>query len=521
MKFEKFLNVCCWTVLIFYFAIIAYVNLIDSVSLYATDIYATDMYSDMMYAVEAWKQKSIFPEGWVFGNQLYVISTPVVASVFYGITGNPVVAMGLASSLMAICTLLAFDWMLKSVLKKRSSRTICCVAFMSLVLFCGGVFSGDCGWQLLFTLCSYYACYAITAFLCFGCYLRSDSISNISFILAFILSCFFSFATGMQSLRQTVIMVCPLMLAEAIHIAYNFVKHKKISKNSLFISLCFSILNILGLICSKVIQVEQVEIFGKIGLVHATNIAYSIKHSITNVINLFNFYNIYIAIGVIFFIAVITVYALIKIVLSNSKKSIVYALLFLTSLICVFSIDVLTEMNIRSIYYFMLLPFVAFIVGWLNENVGRNKKHIICVGLAFFVAANIPYSIYSIKEIPTEKESGYTEVSEYLLSNDITTIYTCWGLGDKIAITSDFSIQSGFWDTPDIPFEGVRYLCNPQIFSADPEQCAYVFKGKNSLNRAIEVTKNHGYDFRVIQHFEKNDIYICVSQDKIMQLMSN
>ena len=46
------------------------------------------MYSDAQIAKLMWEQKTIFPKNWIFGNQYYVIATPVLAAVMYGICGD-------------------------------------------------------------------------------------------------------------------------------------------------------------------------------------------------------------------------------------------------------------------------------------------------------------------------------------------------------------------------------------------------------------------------------------------------
>ena len=135
--------------------------------------YCTDMYSDMLYSVEVWNQKSIFPNGWVFGNQLYVVATPVLAALFYGLTQDPCVAMGIASTLMGLGVVVSFYWMIRPFLMGLDERLMAVVWFMLAILLAGNPVGSTRGWQLFFTMCSYYACYAITVFLAFGCYLRS------------------------------------------------------------------------------------------------------------------------------------------------------------------------------------------------------------------------------------------------------------------------------------------------------------------------------------------------------------
>ena len=100
----------CGIILFVYFVAACTVNFSANPS-----FYSTDMYTDMVYAQASWEQKSIFPDGWVFGNQLYAVATPVLAAVFYGITGNSAVAMALAATVMGILVIVTFAWMVRAV----------------------------------------------------------------------------------------------------------------------------------------------------------------------------------------------------------------------------------------------------------------------------------------------------------------------------------------------------------------------------------------------------------------------
>ena len=60
--------------------------------------YNGDIYSDAMVAKEMWKDKTLFPENWVFGNQFYVAATPVLAALMYGILGDSFLALSTVQS---------------------------------------------------------------------------------------------------------------------------------------------------------------------------------------------------------------------------------------------------------------------------------------------------------------------------------------------------------------------------------------------------------------------------------------
>ena len=70
-----------------------------------TEYMDNDIYADTLVAKYMWDQKSLFPEGWVFGNQYYVIATPVLSALFYGLTGSINTAMACATTVVAIVIL--------------------------------------------------------------------------------------------------------------------------------------------------------------------------------------------------------------------------------------------------------------------------------------------------------------------------------------------------------------------------------------------------------------------------------
>lgn len=155
--------------------ILGYLAAIFCINLSVTpSCYTTDMYTDIMVAVEMWEEKTLFPSNWVFGNQLYVFATPVLSALIYGITGNAFRSMGAAAFLMGVLVLASFFWMLGGIFPKIRERLFAIAAFLTVVILFADAFYRVNGWQLLFTMCAFYACYAIAAFLAFGCYLRSE-----------------------------------------------------------------------------------------------------------------------------------------------------------------------------------------------------------------------------------------------------------------------------------------------------------------------------------------------------------
>lgn len=95
------------------------------------DLCNSDVYADMQYARRAWEQKSLFPQGWTFGNQLYIFASPVLAALFYGLTGSINMAMALATETMTLLILLSFFWMSGSFTKDRMVQLLLCLLLLA------------------------------------------------------------------------------------------------------------------------------------------------------------------------------------------------------------------------------------------------------------------------------------------------------------------------------------------------------------------------------------------------------
>lgn len=502
--------------IIFSVVLFIYIFSILCINIFAPEtFYDTDMYSDMNYSAEVWTHKSIFPEGWVFGNQLYVVATPVLASVFYGITQNHTISMGLASSIYALLILLSFDWMLKPVLKKTHERLIAATTFLSVVLFAGDTYNLVNGWQLLFTMCSYYACYTVTVFLAFGCYLRSRERFNHRTNLIFVITCALSFATGIQSIRQTAVMVVPLFAVEFLRVVKSKILKQKLNTRPIYISSAFAICNVFGVLVSKIIAVNSHEIYGEMRFTPLSDLISAIVGSVYNIIDLFTTGNYIVSILIFIVIWSLVFLAAVKLT-SGSSDGMKILLLFLFSIFTVFIVDIFISMQIWNKYYFMLFPLIAFVLAFLHSTSKYYGKIAIIGALIPLFLYNVFFGLYPTFQKIHYQNTDYQEISDYLEENGYTTVYSCWNIGEKIAIASDFKIQAGFYLSSGSLSDKVDYLCNPDIYDTEPNQCVYAFRGQESANKALNDAKEQNYTLHLIQYFENSDIYIFASEDPIM-----
>ena len=467
--------------------------------------YCTDMYADMMFAVTAWREKTIFPPGWVFGNQYYAVATPVLAALMLGFTDDPCIAIGIASTCMGLGVVFSFYWMLGPVFPHRHQRLAAVVLFMTAVLWCGDAVFTVNGWQLFFTMCSYYACYAITAFLSFGCFLRRHSKQSPTFYAMVLLACVFSFGTGIQSLRQTVISVIPMVVAAGWE-QITRIRHKQpVSRNTVLLTGALTLSNLAGVLYANTVSAPKHEIFGCLSISPMPDVASSLR----NILGLFGN-------GWILGLAAI---AAVCFCLTSKKRQgtdsfFVFLLLCMVSTVVIFSIDSFSTMHVRSIYYFLLFPMAATVfTHWFAES--KTVNCILAVGILLL---SLLSGRHSPESLPVWRDDHPLQaVSDCLEENQISVAFTQWNLGGILAVASDFYIRVGFWDAADDVFESVEYLCDPSVFDSDPSDCAYVVSGTENLELALDRAEGKQAEICILDHVPELDLYIFTSDQQLME----
>ena len=146
--------------LLFTAGVITFCLSIIWVNLHNSQWFNFDMLADATFVQKAATDDSLFPANWMFGNQFYIIATPVLSIPFYFISHNAVFSISSASILMMFLILYVFFWSFHKTINKSA---------MSVGLFCmsGATILGDSassctfGFQIIYTMASYYACYIL------------------------------------------------------------------------------------------------------------------------------------------------------------------------------------------------------------------------------------------------------------------------------------------------------------------------------------------------------------------------
>lgn len=474
IKREKIFSVVLTVLLLGFVGMVFYINF--SIN---PEYYDGDIYNDINYAKEAWKAKSLFPKDWIFGNQTYVVATPVLAALFYGITGNGFTAMAIASSIMTVLTLLTYDWMTRTLLS-YNERTAGFLFMISFLLLKAHVATSQQGIQAFFTMASYYACYLINAFIVYGCYvrIRQGKFTGKYIVLA-IIGAALSFGTGMQSLRQTAVMALPLVACEVLLIIIYSAKDKRfaISYSTLFSAIVF-IANIAGLVAMRFIEINQNSIYGTTAFVSSFKDFFrKLFLNMESVALTFGLDALELRVRLVASIPFLLI-ILIGFILCvkdyiknkcNEQGRFVLVMLLTLGCASVFAAGVLTDVVNRALYYFMIYPLLAVCVSYIIVKFEKKRDVLFSVVAVFTAGMIIFRTAGAVEEIKAGKDKNSTahQIANYMLDNGYDTIYSVFGLsgvmdgaenvvvasGDKIHIVQFKNVDSSK------PMKPVEYLC--------------------------------------------------------------
>ena len=474
IKREKIFSVVLTLLLFAFLGLVFYVNLSCN-----PEYYDGDIYNDINYAKEAWKAKSLFPKDWIFGNQTYVVATPVLAVLFYGITGNGFTAMAIASCIMTVFVILTYDWMTRTLFS-YNERTAGFLFMIGFLLLKAHVATSQQGIQAFFTMASYYACYLINAFIVYGCYLRirQGKFTGKHIVLA-IIGVALSFGTGMQSLRQTAVMALPLVACEVLLIIIYSAKDKRfaISYSTLFSAIVF-IANIAGLVAMRFIEINQNSIYGTTAFVSSFKDFFrKLFLNMESVALTFGLDALELRVRLVASIPFLLI-ILIGFILCvkdyiknkcNEQGRFVLVMLLTLGCVSVFAAGVLTDVVNRALYYFMIYPLLAVCVSYIIVKFEKKRDVLFSVVAVFTAGMIIFRTAGAVEEIKAGKDKNSTahQIANYMLDNGYDTIYSVFGLsgvmdgaenvvvasGDKIHIVQFKNVDSSK------PMKPVEYLC--------------------------------------------------------------
>ncbi|MBR6709086.1 MAG: hypothetical protein IKL84_05345 [Clostridia bacterium] len=485
-----------------------------------------DVYADTLYAIEAWESGSVFPDGWSFGNQYYVVGTPVLAALLYGITGSPNLAMVLATTLMSLLLLLSLDRML-APFAGRTVRLAAALLLMGGMTLPHAVLSNE--GQLLFLLASYYSCYLITIFVTLGDYLRAVAdphrpLGRPGTLLALALL----FATGMHSLRQTAILVLPLCALELVRL----IACRRIPRaNRLRVTLrcvLYAAANLAGVLTMHLLDVPRTGMFADLALRRAGwGDAAAVNGRILAKLTGF-YYAFTEEKGWLYFLAAAIFCGLLLLSLIRAPKLIARRPIlllqgfFLIGMAALFALNFFFVMTyFRTMYCFTWYAFVAVSAASLflpTRTAGRtDAKPLIAALLATGCIANwwVGYLPDLGRCTVPESPPVLDEMAAWLTEAEIDYLYGDWWLVTLVALRTDGACRAAAYHGE--LFRVLPYI-NPQDCYGEAEnaRAVYLFTA-GALPAAHAAAAERGAVLTEVASFAGGEYVFCVSDRPLMR----
>lgn len=456
-----------------------------------------DIYMDAILSKYMWQAKSLFPDGWYFGNQIYTVATPAIAALFYGIVKDAYLALALASCIMTCGIVISYGWCLKPFVNLKS-------IVISLLVVLGGTnigFTAHGDWkglQVFYTMASYYACYVIGIFITLGVFFRlvNHRKVHIGIQLGVLL---YNLALGMQSLRELLVLNLPLCAVVVLDVILHW---KSLRKNiqekwhSYTFALLALIANVCGLFITKCLGVKGVIKQSTIVSGVGTNLWYNFKVSVRE---LLDYIGIHIAIPVTslewlelaagIFSIIVVIMALLCILIEYQKNKKILELeyiilFFVISLLAVFCAG-LFVISLRNIYFFCWYFLVSVSAVRLMEaktEVYSRKmdlaKNIFMIILLVCSVWNYRFTFYQSFSWLAGTNAMYQKIVEQLQEDNVCYLYSDWRTErNEIAAMSHDEIQYGtleFSGKPDDLWRGTGCLYHEEWFEPENFEHAYI-----------------------------------------------
>ena len=459
--------------------IVVYLVVFTIINFFGFEQFCTpDMYSDTYVARLMWQEKTLFPDGWVFGNQFYVFATPVVAALFFGFCGSANLATALATTFMTGLVMLSFWWMVKPFASWKHILLGTAVLLGSIL---GPQIETTIEGQILYIMASYYSSYLITLFVVFGMYARArcgEETGYGSLALAMVLS----FCTGMQSLRQTAVMIVPLVGLEGIRALIGLFREKKLLLDgAAWRALACSVTNLLGIIAIRLLDPNAQSMFDSPSITTLDAIGkslYQCMRSMRSITGL-KYLNAETPILGILACVFVTV-VLLGLIPSLVNRCARGGLELLTSLFALSVVSVLAvcvAINFpftRSIYFFPWYAMPALAAMVLLNRFSNWRKGVIYAVMISTVVCNWFVSYLPTAKLALEKpEHPNREIAQFLIDEGYTHVYGDWYGTSCIAAWTDGQVNAGVW------FNGVckilPYINVMNIYSEeDNDKAAYL-----------------------------------------------
>ncbi len=417
----------------------------------------SDMYEDTLVARLMWEEGTLFPKSYLFGNQFYIAATPVLSALFYGLTGSMNRAMAWATLCMSILLLASMEWMLRPFVRRPSMRAAVLLCFPASIFGPHALMRED-GQQLFFGMCSFYACYLICFFVVLGDYARAQK-SEAPRLPALLLALLLCFCTGMQSLRQTCVLILPLLCYEGLHLLRGLWKREPVCPGGRRMRLwrvsAYTAANALGLLLIRILPVRRHEIYSGESLLSGAPLAEKLR-DVHTAFAAVTGYDVtksgeYRLFYILMFLATtLLVLSAVYLLLRGRRSAAGAGCFWLVAVIgclAVVAASFVTAVRLRPIYLFLWYALPALSLALIAERDLKRLRPVLLSLLCVLSAANLFFSYRDdLRAALSDEPVPAREIADWAVENGYEFVYGSHSrAAPAVAVWSDGALIAGCW----------------------------------------------------------------------------
>lgn len=403
----------------------------------------SDIVAEMNFAEQVWKQKTLFPSYWFYGNELSTIRPATLAAFIYGISKKFVFSYSMSLVLTMIGIYISYIYMMKAIGIRTKS------ILLGAIFLVGGL--GYSFTSMIFLNFGYAGFYLIFTFLTIGFSLRIIKKDNIylkktQFITYLIISCIF----GAMGIRMTVLLYFPLLIS-CIFMYYYFklIDNDTLDKTVIGLSIILLIANIMGLIINQLYFIKSGYLSVNIASTKfdfieniGENLSMVIPKLCQSIGAMGNISIVSIKgidFGIKLLLIIMCIYGIVFCFKKNNKIKIMLISFFTISLLITVGLQVFSTMDMLPRYFILLGCLISIMISILSDTIMKSnfrRRYLIYLGITILILINIA-SYFPMKSY----DAAQKKVEEYLVENNIEYAYATYWKAGVIKALSDGKIN--------------------------------------------------------------------------------
>ena len=191
--------------------------------------------------------------------------------------------------------------------------------------------------------------------------------------------------------------------------------------------------------------------------------------------------------------------------------------MFFLGIAGIFIVGLITNIQVREIYYFMLFPLIAVSSAYILKIRAKLRKPVyacLAVVFSFVIAYNFAVTSKEIKAGRSTESSAHV-AARYALDNGYEHIYASFSCASNIAIASGDKLDLVFFgnNSGTLSLEPVKYLCVKDYYKlCDNSETLYYFT-KDDREKANELAEKLGVKPEIAAEFGDGSCFMRMPQN--------